>query len=118
MKFIKLLRAAYVNGLLRMPHEGVIHLEDDHADRLIEGESAIDVTDDFSAKDNKNTPTESLTTTQQPAAPEISAGHEHQETTQAPAIPPVAAVAEQPAPAATPAAATVAATSAAPAAAK
>jgi hypothetical protein len=60
MKFVKLLTSARVNGLLRHPHEGVLHLEDDEADRLIEGEAGEDVTDDFTAAENKKVPTESL----------------------------------------------------------
>ena len=59
-KFVKLLTSAYVNGLLRHPHEGVLHLEDAEADRLVESEAAEEVTDDFSAAQRKETPVEGL----------------------------------------------------------
>lgn len=62
MKFVKLLGHAYVNGLLRSPADGVLHLEDDEAKRVIEAELAEDVTSDFSAADRKSVPVESLTT--------------------------------------------------------
>jgi len=61
MKFVKLLTHAYVNGTLRSPAEGVLHLEDDEADRLIENEAGEDVSDDFTAKQDKETPAESVT---------------------------------------------------------
>jgi hypothetical protein len=64
MKFVKLVQSAYVNGLLRHPHEGALHLEDEEANRLLElgKETAIDVTADFSAKENKSVPAEHLET--------------------------------------------------------
>lgn len=60
-KFIKLLTSAHVNGLLRHPHGGVIHLDDVEAKRLIDNEAADDVTKDFSADDRKDVPVENLT---------------------------------------------------------
>ena len=60
MKFIKLLTSAYVGGSLRHPHEGVLHVEDGEADRLIGENAAEDVTSDFSAKENKETPVEHI----------------------------------------------------------
>lgn len=61
MKFIKLLGAAYVGGMLRMPHEGVLSLDDDVADRLVEAKLGTDVTDDFTAKQKAGTTTEAVT---------------------------------------------------------
>lgn len=60
-KFVKLLTSAYVNGALRHPHEGGLHLEDDEAKRLLDNEAAIDVSSDFSADQVKETPVEALT---------------------------------------------------------
>lgn len=59
-KFIKLLTSAYVNGRMRHTDEGVLHLADDEAQRLLDNESGQDVTADFSADDRKNTPVEGL----------------------------------------------------------
>jgi hypothetical protein len=59
-KFVQLLTPAYVNGRMRHPHEGVLHLENDEADRLIETEAGKDVTADFSAEQRKETPVEAL----------------------------------------------------------
>ncbi|MGI4877183.1 MAG: hypothetical protein ACRYG4_06825 [Janthinobacterium lividum] len=100
MKSIKLLRAAYVNGLLRMPHEGVVHIEDDaEADRVIENGSAEDVSADFTAKQLKDVVGESMATDTHAAAASVTLapGHEHQETTQAPALAPIPPAAAAPA---------------------
>jgi hypothetical protein len=59
-KFIKLLTSAYVNGRMRHTDEGVLHLDDDEAQRLLDNKSGEDVTADFSADDHKNTPVEGL----------------------------------------------------------
>lgn len=75
-KFVKLLAAAYVNGVLRNPHEGVLHLEDAEADRLIEVEAAVDVTKDFSADDRNDVPVENIGAT--PPATSDLAPVEHQ----------------------------------------
>jgi hypothetical protein len=70
-KFIKLLTAAIVNGTLRHPREGVLHLENDEAQRLLDDKAGVDVTSDFSADERKETPVESVTVqTGQPAAPQ------------------------------------------------
>lgn len=61
MKFVKLLTSAYVAGVLRHPHEGVLHVEDAEAARLFENEAAEDVTDDFSTKQNAETPVDQIT---------------------------------------------------------
>lgn len=58
MKWIKLLTAAHVGGQLRHPHEGVLHLDDAEADRLIEGGVGEDVSADFA--DAKAAPVETL----------------------------------------------------------
>jgi hypothetical protein len=70
-KMIKLWTSAQVNGLLRHPHEGVLHLEDDEANRLIEDAAGEDVTSDFSAAQLKDVPVESVTVQsgQSPARP-------------------------------------------------
>ena len=48
MKFITLLSAAYVGGVLRHPHEGSIPVSDADAKRLVEDDKlAEDVTDGF-----------------------------------------------------------------------
>ena len=60
MKFVKLLTAAYVGGSLRHPHEGVLHVEDAEATKLVEDKVAEDVTDDFSAKQVKEAPPETI----------------------------------------------------------
>lgn len=59
-KFIKLLTSAYVNGRPRRPDEGVLHLEDAEADRLLADGSGEDVTKDFSADERKAVPVQSL----------------------------------------------------------
>jgi hypothetical protein len=50
MKFVNLLGPAYVNGQLRHPHEGALHLSNEEAKRLIDDNLAEDVTDDFPAR--------------------------------------------------------------------
>ena len=52
MKFVNLLAAAYVNGVVRQPHEGTIKLTNEDAKRLIDGGLATDVTDDFPKDDD------------------------------------------------------------------
>ncbi|KQM65794.1 hypothetical protein ASE75_06065 [Sphingomonas sp. Leaf17] len=48
MKYIALLGAAYVGGVLRHPHEGAIPVDDSEAKRLVDVEKlAEDVTDGF-----------------------------------------------------------------------
>lgn len=59
-KFIKLLTSAYVNGRLRHPHEGTLHLEDEEAQRLLENQSATDVSKDFEGSDHSDAPIEGL----------------------------------------------------------
>ncbi|WP_380873603.1 hypothetical protein ACFB49_42580 [Sphingomonas sp. DBB INV C78] len=61
MKFVKLLTHAYVGGVLRSPAEGVLHIEDDEAEKLFENKAAEDVTDDFTAKENREAPVEHIT---------------------------------------------------------
>ncbi len=60
MKFMKLLTSAYVGGVLRHPHEGVIHVQDDEAKKLIADKVAEDVTSDFSAEQRKSLPAETV----------------------------------------------------------
>lgn len=59
-KFITLLTAAHVGGLLRHPHEGVLHVADDEADRLIADQVATDVSADFTAKQDAQTPVDKI----------------------------------------------------------
>lgn len=77
MKFIALLFSAYVSGVLRHPHEGVLHVEDDEAARLFENKAAQDVTADFTSKQNKETPAESISA-QAAVADEAPASTPHQ----------------------------------------
>jgi hypothetical protein len=69
-KFIKLLTSAYVNGDLRHPHEGVLHLDDGEAQRLLDNQAAEDVTADFTAADRKDVPIEGLTASP-PSTPDL-----------------------------------------------
>ena len=55
-KFIKLLTSAYVNGAMRHPHEGVLHLTDEEAQRLLDDKAGEDVTGDFTAEERKEAP--------------------------------------------------------------
>jgi hypothetical protein len=50
MKFVKLLTAAYVAGVLRHPHEGAIPVADAEAKRLVDSQVAEDATDGFSGE--------------------------------------------------------------------
>jgi hypothetical protein len=61
MKFVNLLGAAYVNGQLRHPHEGALHISDAEAKRLIDDNLAEDVTDDFPAEAVEGVPAEHIT---------------------------------------------------------
>lgn len=61
MKFVKLITSAYVGGVLRHPHEGVLHIEDDEAKRLTDDKVAEDVSDDFTAKQDRDAPAEQTT---------------------------------------------------------
>ena len=68
MKFVNLRGPAYVNGSLRHPHEGTLHLTNEEAERLIKNELADDVTADFPADDNAEAPVESVTVATDPKA--------------------------------------------------
>lgn len=63
MKFVKLIASAYVAGVLRHPHEGVLHVEDDQAQSLLDDKVAEDVTDDFTAEQNKETGVDTIAAT-------------------------------------------------------
>ncbi|MBB4837290.1 hypothetical protein HNP52_000341 [Sphingomonas kyeonggiensis] len=65
--------AAYVNGVMRHPHEGPRHLEDGEADRLINGKEADDVTSDFTAEQRKAMPVERSDADPVPAAALLAA---------------------------------------------
>ena len=58
MKFVKLLTSAHIAGVLRHPHEGVLHVTDDDATRLVNDRVGEDVTADFTARQNKDAPVE------------------------------------------------------------
>ncbi|MES3152531.1 hypothetical protein [Sphingomonas faeni] len=77
MKFITLLSAAYVGGVLRHPHEGSIPVSDADAKRLVDDEKlAEDVTEGFSDEQVAEVPEEAITIAsgQVPAA-ELSNPH-------------------------------------------
>ncbi len=74
MKFITLLTAAYVGGSLRHPHEGVLHVEDVEAEELIRSSTAADVSGDFTAKQDKASPVETITA---PGGAEAAPASEH-----------------------------------------
>jgi len=58
-KFVKLWMPAPVFGVMRKPEDGVRHLPDDEANRLITGAFGEDVTGDFSAEQRASAPVES-----------------------------------------------------------
>lgn len=84
MKWIKLAGSAYVNGALRHPHEGVLHLEDEEARRLLDSQLGADVSADFDAEQNK-APVESITA-ESGAVPTPPAEHPHQSEITPPVI--------------------------------
>lgn len=76
-KFLKLLTSAYVAGTLRHPHEGVLHVEDNEAARLLGEKAAEDVTSDFPEEANDKTPIDKIA--MNAAVPETGADrHPHQ----------------------------------------
>jgi hypothetical protein len=77
MKFVKLITSAYVAGVLRHPHEGVLHVEGDQAKRLLDDKVAEDVTADFTAKENKETGVDTIAAADG-AAPTAPASEPHQ----------------------------------------
>lgn len=83
MKFIKLLTAAHVGGILRHPHEGVLHIDDEEAQRLLDDKAGEDVSDDFTAKQDRETPVEAVTTVA--AQTDAPAGSEPHQSEVAPA---------------------------------
>lgn len=74
MKFVSLLTSAYVGGRLRHPHEGALHVDDAEAEKLVEDGVATDVSDDFSAKQGKAAPVETISA---PGGSEASAAPEN-----------------------------------------
>lgn len=62
MKFVKLLTSAHVNGVLRHPDEGALHITDEEAQRLFDNKSAEDVTADFDEEQAKAAPDDTITT--------------------------------------------------------
>lgn len=76
-KFISLLTAARVGGVLRHPHEGVLHVEDNEADRLIADNAAIDVSGDFTKKQDGDTPVDQIVA-ETPAPGDVGDGAPHQ----------------------------------------
>lgn len=60
MKFITLLSASYVGGVLRHPHEGSIPVSDADAKRLVDEKLAEDVTEGFSAEQIAEVPAEAI----------------------------------------------------------
>ena len=72
MKFIKLLTAAYVGGVLRHPHEGVLHVTNEDAKRVLDNKAAEDVSADFSAEDSDEAPTDTVSAAITPAGDDPS----------------------------------------------
>lgn len=73
MKFVSLLTSAYVGGRLRHPHEGALHVDDAEAEKLVRDGVATDVSDDFTAKQDKGAPVETISApggSEAPTAPE------------------------------------------------
>lgn len=60
-KVIKLLTAAWAAGRTRNPDEGLLHLEDKEAQRLLDDEAGVDVTKDFTAAELKDWPVMPMT---------------------------------------------------------
>lgn len=85
MKFVKLLTAAHVAGVLRHPHEGVLHVEDDQAQSLLDDKVAEDVTSDFTAKENREAPVENGGEPDGSAAEAAANPHQAEVETDAPA---------------------------------
>ena len=77
MKWIKLLTAAHIGGQLRHPHEGVVHLGDEEADRLIAGGVGVDVSGDFTARQDR-APAETLEEATAGAEAAPAPAHPHQ----------------------------------------
>lgn len=77
MKFITLLTSAYAGGRLRHPHEGALHVDDAEAEKLVRDGVATDVSDDFTAKQDKSAPVETISA---PGGSDTSAnpGNPHQ----------------------------------------
>lgn len=62
MKFIKLITSAHVNGVLRHPHEGVLHVSDEEGQRVIDNDGALDVSEDFTEQQDAHAPADTITT--------------------------------------------------------
>ena len=73
MKFVKLRTSAHVNGVLRHPDEGALHITNEEAERLFANEVADDVTADFDQEQEEAAPKDSITTGgEKPAKPTAS----------------------------------------------
>jgi hypothetical protein len=91
MKFIKLLTSAYVGGGLRHPDEGVLHVSDEDAKRILAEEAGVDVTADFTDEQNEETATEAISAAAPETAPAASEPHQSEVAPQAAAAKPKAA---------------------------
>ncbi|HVJ02352.1 MAG TPA: hypothetical protein VM662_09230 [Sphingomonas sp.] len=60
-RMIKLITPVPVSGRLRYPHEGLLHLTADDAQRLLDDQAGEDVTGDFTAEQLKELPVEHVT---------------------------------------------------------
>jgi hypothetical protein len=87
MKYLTLLTAAYVGGVLRHPHEGAIPVADDEAKRLLDNKAAEDVTDGFSAAQLKAATPEPVTAPGGPVPAEAPANPHQSEVPASPAKP-------------------------------
>jgi hypothetical protein len=84
-KMIKLLTPVPASGRLRYPHEGLIHLNADDAQRLLDDKAGEDATGDFTADQLKDLPVEHITVVTGDT-PTKEPPHRHQsETAPAPA---------------------------------
>jgi hypothetical protein len=78
MKFIKLLNSAYIGGRLRHPHEGVLHLEDEDAQRVLDNKDGEDVSADFADNKDAKSATAERVSMAQPKVPADHEDHPHQ----------------------------------------
>ena len=87
MKFVKLLTAAHVSGVLRHPHEGALQVSDEDAARPIQDEVAEDVTDDFAGEDVPSPPERVATASGAEPTPALANPHQAEVETDEPTKP-------------------------------
>lgn len=84
-KLIKLTTSATVSGRLRHPDEGVLHLTNDDAQRLLDDKAGEDVTADFTAEQRKQIPVEAVTVKTGDNPAKLPDPHPHQSEVAVPA---------------------------------